>query len=154
RRAGQATYRGGSMDSTAFDRLTRSIAHLGTRRWLLGRLATLPLVGLLAAIVAEEAGAEHPHDRVARRTKQRHRKQRTKRGGNKNHKKQHHHPKKTNPHNGNTNGGNNSGGGGGGGLGGCESPGQCICTPLTCPNGCCDANGVCQPGNTEQACGD
>lgn len=32
--------------------------------------------------------------------------------------------------------------------------GKCLCTPQTCPNGCCDSNGVCQPGNTEQACGD
>ena len=35
--------------------------------------------------------------------------------------------------------------------------GQCItvptCTPQTCPKGCCDEGGVCQPGNTKQACG-
>src|SRR5215472_18481657 len=27
------------------------------------------------------------------------------------------------------------------------------CNPLTCPNGCCDANNVCQSGTTVNACG-
>jgi hypothetical protein len=42
----------------------------------------------------------------------------------------------------------------------CSSPEECIngtcrapCTPDTCPNGCCDANGVCQPGTATSECG-
>ena len=31
--------------------------------------------------------------------------------------------------------------------------GRCGCTPQTCPDGCCDDNGVCQRGHTDQACG-
>ena len=27
------------------------------------------------------------------------------------------------------------------------------CTPASCPTGCCDADGECQPGNTQQVCG-
>ena len=39
-------------------------------------LAALPLGGVLAAVGAEEAGAERPLDRLRRRTQQRNRKQR------------------------------------------------------------------------------
>jgi hypothetical protein len=31
--------------------------------------------------------------------------------------------------------------------------GQCVCDATSCPNGCCDASGVCQPGNTNAVCG-
>jgi hypothetical protein len=40
-----------------------------------------------------------------------------------------------------------------GGSGGtCQSAGS-WCSPTTCPSGCCDANGVCQVGSVEDACG-
>lgn len=29
----------------------------------------------------------------------------------------------------------------------------CVCDAVSCPNGCCDANGVCQPGTSTMACG-
>jgi hypothetical protein len=35
--------------------------------------------------------------------------------------------------------------------------GQCLgaaCSPASCPNGCCDEDGDCQPGDSRQACGD
>lgn len=32
----------------------------------------------------------------------------------------------------------------------CEGP---VCNPQSCPNGCCDASGVCQPGNSSRQCG-
>ncbi len=35
----------------------------------------------------------------------------------------------------------------------CNAQGQCVCTPQSCPNGCCDDNGLCQPGNTRLDCG-
>jgi hypothetical protein len=31
--------------------------------------------------------------------------------------------------------------------------GECVCDATSCPTGCCDANGVCQPGDTNAACG-
>jgi hypothetical protein len=31
--------------------------------------------------------------------------------------------------------------------------GTCVCDRQTCPRGCCDASGVCQPGTTDQLCG-
>jgi hypothetical protein len=34
-----------------------------------------------------------------------------------------------------------------------QCPGPPACTPQTCRNGCCDATGICQPGNHPQACG-
>lgn len=30
---------------------------------------------------------------------------------------------------------------------------QCICDGQSCPNGCCDAQGICQSGNTNSDCG-
>jgi hypothetical protein len=35
----------------------------------------------------------------------------------------------------------------------CSEDGRCPCTPQSCPNGCCDEDGNCQPGNTLQSCG-
>jgi hypothetical protein len=50
--------------------------------------------------------------------------------------------------------------GGDGGCGTCptgetcdEDSGQCRCTRQSCRDGCCDAGGRCQPGNTDGACG-
>ena len=31
--------------------------------------------------------------------------------------------------------------------------GHCVCDGTTCPHGCCDAQGRCQPGTTDQVCG-
>jgi hypothetical protein len=31
--------------------------------------------------------------------------------------------------------------------------GQCVCDGQTCPHGCCDAQGRCQPGTSDQVCG-
>jgi Cys-rich repeat protein len=30
---------------------------------------------------------------------------------------------------------------------------QCACDPSTCPTGCCDSSGLCQPGTANNACG-
>jgi hypothetical protein len=35
----------------------------------------------------------------------------------------------------------------------CNAQGECVCTPQSCPNGCCDENGECRSGNTSQVCG-
>lgn len=35
----------------------------------------------------------------------------------------------------------------------CNGAGACICTPQSCPDGCCDGAQVCQPGDTNQVCG-
>jgi hypothetical protein len=59
------------MDPQLFDRLTRAFSRAGSRRWLVRRLTSLPLTGLLA-VVAEETAASargrkahrhHAHDR-------------------------------------------------------------------------------------------
>src|SRR5262245_7318923 len=64
------------MDPTAFDTLVRSLSTADTRRRLLGRLvAMLPVSGALLTS-RHEAGAEHPNQRLGRRTPQRNRKQR------------------------------------------------------------------------------
>jgi hypothetical protein len=57
------------MDGSAFDTLSRAIAESGTRRWLLRRLvASLPLLGVLAVVDAEEAaGADRRRQRGHRR---------------------------------------------------------------------------------------
>ncbi|MGH2616400.1 MAG: hypothetical protein ACRDJC_14245, partial [Thermomicrobiales bacterium] len=34
-----------------------------------------------------------------------------------------------------------------------DDTGQCLCDEQSCADGCCDAGGRCQPGNTEGACG-
>lgn len=47
-------------------------------------------------------------------------------------------------------GGGSTGGGAGGGSGGGGSTGSC--SPLNC-SGCCDGQGVCQPGDQKSACG-
>jgi hypothetical protein len=36
------------------------------------------------------------------------------------------------------------------GCGGTETP---ACNAVTCPEGCCDANGMCNPGTTQNSCG-
>ena len=43
------------MDPQLFDRLTRAFSHAGNRRWLVRRLTSLPLTGLLAVAVEETA---------------------------------------------------------------------------------------------------
>jgi hypothetical protein len=58
------------MDAFRFDHLTRAVSAAGTRRWLLGLLATLPLLGSLLAGL-DPATAERK-----RRRKQRHQKDR------------------------------------------------------------------------------
>ena len=35
----------------------------------------------------------------------------------------------------------------------CNGAGQCVCTPQSCRDGCCDGD-TCRPGDTNQACGD
>jgi hypothetical protein len=35
----------------------------------------------------------------------------------------------------------------------CSDEGRCGCNAQTCPDGCCDLNGLCVPGNTLQNCG-
>src|SRR5215212_4196833 len=68
------TDRGGSMDPSAFDALIRAFASGGTRRRLLRLVTALPFGGAL--LVGEDAaGAERPHERLGRRTRQRNRKQ-------------------------------------------------------------------------------
>jgi hypothetical protein len=122
------------MDPSAFDILARGIAHTGTRRSLVALLAALPLGGLLSSLALDEAAAEHPLDRVQRRTPQRNRKQRN-----------------TNQNNNNQNNNNNNKNNqnGGGGLGGTQD----VCGG--CPQGqvCCvnSGHGVCCPSN--QCCG-
>src|SRR5215213_3752665 len=107
------------MDPTAFDALARSFTAAGTRRRLLRRLvASLPLLGVLAVVGEEEVGAEHPLDRIQRRTQQRNRKQRNRKQRNNNNK-------------GNNNN-NNAGGGGGGGGGDLGAGAPCD----VCPSGC------------------
>ena len=112
------------MDPTTFDTLARSIAQTGTRRWLLARLAAVPLVGVLAVGGAEDVGAERPQERLQQRTQQRNRKQRNRRRRNKNQ---------------NQNNNQNNGGGDGGRRG---APGPCLATgkPCTQSSQCCSSN--------------
>ena len=35
----------------------------------------------------------------------------------------------------------------------CNDQGRCVCTPQSCAAGCCDGEGNCRPGDTNQACG-
>jgi hypothetical protein len=72
------------MDGSHFDTLTRAIAQRGSRRWLVRLVALLPLGGALTTIGEDEAGAEHPVNRVQRHTQQRNRNQRNNNNNNKN----------------------------------------------------------------------
>ncbi len=76
------------MGPSAWDARVTASAPAQTRRWLLALLAALPLGGVLTSFGAEEATAERPHERLGRRTEQRHRKQRDGRRSNTTH---HHH---------------------------------------------------------------
>ena len=66
------------MDPSAFDTLVRAFATVGSRRRLLRLVAALPFGGALLA-GEDAAGADRPHERLGRRTKQRNHKQRTER---------------------------------------------------------------------------
>jgi hypothetical protein len=98
------------MDGSQFDTLARAFATTGTRRWLVRLVAALPLGGALSTLGQDEAVAERPHERLARRTPQRNRKQRTQRQQNQN--------QNTNDGGGGNGGGGGGNGGGGGGNGG------------------------------------
>src|SRR6202142_3689622 len=39
------------------------------------------------------------------------------------------------------------------GTGAACQPGQAPCSHTTCPTGCCDSDGICQPGTAESQCG-
>ena len=97
------------MDEITFDRVARRLAGINSRRrWLVAALTVLPLGGVFASLGAHEAAAEHPNQRLGRRTQRRNRKQRNKRQQNNN---------QNNNNGGGGGGGNNNNGGGGGGLG-------------------------------------
>ena len=66
------------MDASRFDALVRAFATGGTRRRLLRLVAALPFGGALLA-GEDAAGADRPHERLGRRTKQRNHKQRAER---------------------------------------------------------------------------
>jgi hypothetical protein len=116
------------MDPTRFDTLVRAFAAGGTRRRLLAVLSALPLGGLLA-LDEDEVGAERPHKRMHRRNQQRKSKQRNRHKHNNTHRRKKDKKK--------------------GGKGGAAP----LCSSTTCPEGCCDTNGVCQPGTSDGACG-
>jgi len=140
------------MDSWHFDALTRSLTEAGTRRGVLGLLATLPILGGLLALVDHDDG-----DAQGRR---RRRKKRHKHGKGRRRK---HHTHCTAKSRARTCAGrcgivkNN-----------CQKKvdcGSCLCDPPclachVCNNGgcipcpaCCDADGNCQDGDTNAACG-
>ena len=120
------------MDPSAFDTVARSIAQRGTRRGLVRLVASLPLVGFLAKVGAEEAAAERPIDRLRRRTPQRNRKQRNKnnnQNNNNNKKNKNNTTTKNTPQ---------------------STQGQC--TAKKCPQGCC-AGRTCAAGDSAAQCG-
>jgi hypothetical protein len=96
------------MDEIAFDRIARELAgSTSRRRWLAAALTALPLGGMVVTLGEHEVAAEHPNQRLGRRTQRRNRKQRNQRQQNNN----------QNNNGGGGGGGNNNNGGGGGGLG-------------------------------------
>ena len=68
------------MDPDRFDQLSKTVFHAGTRRQLLGRLTTVPVLGALTALLGpEETVAEHPANRLLQHKEQRRHKARQER---------------------------------------------------------------------------
>lgn len=103
------------MDARHFDAVARMLTEVGTRRGLLGLLATWPIVGgLLALREADDTEAQGRRMRRKKRHKHgkgRHRRQRK----NRNKKRE-----------------------------ACQQ-GECVCDSESCADGCCDPQGQCLP---------
>jgi hypothetical protein len=111
---------GTPMDAEHVDRIATGLGSGASRRRLLRLGSALLPGGLLAAWQREAAGAERPHERLARRTPQRNHQQRTKNNNDNDNDNK----KNDNNQNNNNQNNNDGGGSGGGGQLGAVLPGQ------------------------------
>jgi hypothetical protein len=131
------------MDARHFDAVARMLTEVGTRRGLLGLLATLPTVGGLFALRnADDTGAQGR--RMRRKKRHKHGKGRH-RGPRKNKKKRCRAEPRTTTCAGHCGTVKNN----------CQKSvdcGACTCDS-PCPSGCCSEDGSCQPGTSDTVCG-
>jgi hypothetical protein len=122
------------MDVARFDRLTRALTEAGTRRGMLGLLATLPVLGSLFALL--------DRDDVDAQGRRKRRKKRHKHGKGRRRKHHKHCKAKSKAE--------TCAGKCGQVTNNCKKTvdcGSCSCDSSKCANGCCDARGQCQVDN-------